>query len=640
MNRRGYSTRTSVLSYNYPFNRDYNVTLPPSNYPSASPYTGLTKLYHSLIKRKIINKKLMKKLLYPECDGKVIDLNDVKLRQHVSECIIMTRDMSCDGSGRVINCDSVSNSDSSSNSNSSDCSNKKIYRQNAVDSSSDYDDDDSSTSSSNPFGYVRYYNPQTGSKKETEYESYSSVIDHDEDEDRKDKTCVDERNVIDVRSKPILAQLEETKKSSIIVTTTAKLQLVNQASFNSENSSVLLAPKPYMACEDLPSLDADVEIDNLSSTQTYVPTTRQSLPPKFVGNKFNESILTNIPLPNWQSSSDNCINRKRSAIISPTLSSTTSSTSTTAHSSSLDLPINPIPLPDHMVAELLYNYDDGQSESFDSELSGKTVIKPPRMFHDSDTSLTDSWNLSLENIGFKKHSINSDKPKSRRLSVQLDDTTKGRCLSYQYVELHTPSPSTTGTSSMHCRCCVDSSPRSSDSGMAGSYTLNSPDIPTLHNLIPQEGCSSNDMSNLYQKYYDVPELDAQTLESQCPCTSPFGSTPSTSSCVSSTRASISSANRFNLKSTKNLQLKRTNDTNWIPTQKSKSLSSITDGNNKNFTTTKIISNVDNVNESNDNNKIYKSGLYAHWWLKAKIPIDVIKGMYEESSRNTRDAGKG
>lgn len=615
MNQRGYSTRTSILSYNYP-SVNYKETLPPPNYPPASPYTSLTKFYHSLIKRKIINKKLMKKLLYPECEHKVIDLSGVKIRQHLSECIIMTRDMSC--GGRVINCDSESNSDSSCSNSSSTSDFKKFYRQNAVESSSDNEDsNDDSSSSSNPFGYVRYYNPQTGARKETEYESYDSMIDHADDT----KPRVDE---------PIVVQAKETKKSSIIVTTTAKLQLVNQTSQNSECSSVL-ARKPYMACEDLPNLDANLEIDNLNKVKSYVPTTRQSLPPKFVANKFNESTLTNIPLPNWQSSSDNCINRKRT-IISPTLSST-SSTTTTTHSSSVDLPINPIPLPDHMVAELLYNYDV-QSESFDSEVSAKTVIKPPKMFHDSDTSLTDSFSLSLENIGFKRHAIDSDKPKSRRLSMQLDNSTKERCLSYQYVELHTPLPSVSGSSSMHCRCCVDSSPRSSDSGMAGSYTLNSPDIPTLHNFtLPQERCS-NEMSNLYQKYYDVPELDAQTLESQCPCTSPFGSTPSTS-CVSSTRASVSSSNQFQMKSNKNIQLNCSNETKWIPTQKSKSLSSIVDS--KKFTTTKVITNIDK--EELEENKIYKSGLYAHWWLKAKIPIDVIKGMYEET-RNSRDAGKG
>lgn len=564
--------------------------MPPPDYPSASPYAGLTKYYHSLIKRKIINKALLKKLLYPECEYKEIDVSDVKIRQHVSECIIMTRDMTV--RGNVINCDSQSDSDDDDD--SSECS-KKMHRQDALDTSSDYDDDsdDDTSSSSNPFGYIRYYNPQTGVKKESDCDSF---IDHD-------------------LTKPRLVQPpRDSKKSSIIITTTAKLQLVTQASENSEASSVL-TPKPYGACEDLPNLDANIEIGslNLSTVKSYVPTTRQSLPPKFVGNKFNESSLTNIPLPTCQSSSENCINRRRELLISPTSSSTTSCTTT----SSIELPINSMPLPDQVLAELLYN-----SESFDSEMSAKTVIKPPKMFHDSDTSLTDSLSLSLENIGFKKHAIDSDKKaKSRRLSMQLDNLTKERCLSYRYVPMYTPPPIA------HCTCCLDNSPRSSDSGMAGSYTLNSPEVPinNYHPAIQQEN----------QKYYDLTELDAKTLESQCPCTSPFGSTPRTS-CVSSTRVSISSSTKqFSTKSIKTspIEIER----KLIPQQKSKSLSSISD--RMKFTTsTKVIKTIDKL-EDNDDNKVYRSGLYAHWWLKAKIPIDVVRGIREES-RGALDAGKG
>lgn len=586
---------------------------------------------------------MLKKLLYPEFFDRAHDLSEVKKRQHKTECIIITRQDSCRLS--IINCDSDSDTDSEPSTDDESDDQTKIRRQNALDK----DSSDDTSSSSNPFGYIRYYNPQTGI--ETEIEKYESFIDYGESS-----------------PKAMMVADRESKKS-IILTSTARLQLVNQLSETSNTSSVPTA-RPCMACEDLPNLDCNVQIENLNSPLIYVPTTRQSLPSKFVGNKFNESSLTTIPTPSWTPSAEgdkmrsvparetNISNYEKSCSSIVISTTDSSSCSTTTHSSSIDLPINTLPLPDKMVAELLYNFDSDltKSESVESdrtELSSRTVIKPPKMFENSSTT-RESLNLGLNNVGFRKHSFNSDKPR-RRYSVQLNPDTSGqRCVSYQYVELSTPNWSSTSS----CRCCTEccQSPRSSDSGMAGSYTLNSPDVPP--NV--QERCST-DMTNLCHKYcgdsrhvISLTDMDAKAFESQCPCTSPFGSTPRTSCQLSvseniltgahdSTRTSVTSSLDYYPPSiiqthSKNLNCPQPSIPNkqrcvqrWEqPTQRSKSLTCIPDSN--------IKSKIDVDVEEQGRNEIFRSGLYAHWWLKAKIPKEVLRGIYEET--RTRDAGKG
>lgn len=646
---------------------DYIVTYPPPNYPSTSPYNALTKTYQKWVKQKIINRKLLKSLLYPECLYKV-DITNVKRRHHKVECIIMKRDSKYRDS--IIKCDSDSDSDSST-----DDATNKICRQNAVDKDNSTSDDASDSSDeSNPFGYIRYYNPGTGEKREeTKYESF---IDY---------------GVVT----PKLAQRQSTKPS-IILTSTAKVKLSKQPSEDSEASSNFV-PKQSTACENLANLDSSFEMETLAIPEAYVPTSRQSCPTKMVGNKFSQSSLTTIYIPTWQSSSDNnlCAQTFDNKDKKMTLASTTESSSegSTTHSSSIDIPVNVAPLPDAMVAELLYNYKNKdqhileKSESVDSdrtEFSSQTVIKPPPMFqngnrlisHSNDelNSSSPSFNLNLKNTQFKKHSINSDKPK-RKSSVQL--LTRGnsnlrRCVSYKYLELTKKEPQVPIRAS-YCRCCpgICHSPRSSDSGMAGSCTLNSPDLTPNELYAAPEHCSA-DMTALYQKYNDLAglvsdsrnilslsEIEARNFESQCQCTSPFGSTPRTS-CQASTSENIYSGSQQDSARTSvtssldlcnypapqpweaesqiyskissirpNIPIPRKN-TFSQPTQKSKSLTNISLLGRTAMPT---------VREDEEIKKeTFKSGLYAHWWMKAKIPPEVVKGIYEDTRPTA--TGKG
>ncbi|KAF5287117.1 hypothetical protein FQR65_LT12340 [Abscondita terminalis] len=627
LDRRGYCNRASVLLFTYNTNFPYKPILPTQTYPSAAPYANLSKYYRKLIKERTINKRLMKKLLYPEYVSKKFDISLVKKRRHRTECVLIQKDSYRRMS--IINCDSDSsfsvNSDSSSDS-SNDKSINIFYKRDRSENNSS-DDSKNSSSSSNPFGYIRYYNPQTGEQREET--KYESVIDYGE-----------------INTKPSAALSNTPTKLSVTLTSTAKVELVHQNSEASEASSVM-EPKPYMACENLLRLDSDTIMD-MNFKKTQVPRSRQSLPTKFVANKFNENSMTTIYIPPWQSSSDtNLI--CRSALFHDMKQNSEEKSSTTTHSSSLDLAVNPVPLPDRVLAELLYNFDADSSTS-------EGVIKPPSMFRNTQNTVD----------------FQGAKPK-RRSSIQMNpkyDTAPSnlgqlrRCVSYQLVQLADPSSSISYVPCCRCLEASNASSRSSDSGMAGSCTLNSPDFPM--NECPSEKRRSCDSLNYHVNYGDLSsigsnvisfsEAEAEKFESQCQCTSPFGSTPRTScqpsmseSIVTGTRGSLHTPltdissiptpqpwESENLIHSKLMQIRSQTETlkkkKGVPTMgsphKSQSVGCI-------LNETKVTPSTQTQLEKPE---IYKSGLYAHWWLKAKIPKEVVQAIYEETRSPT--AGKG
>ncbi|XP_017780992.1 PREDICTED: uncharacterized protein LOC108565852 [Nicrophorus vespilloides] len=532
LNSRGYCTRTSILKYTPTY--DYIPTYPCQYYPPTAPYAALSKLYHQLFKQKVITRKLLKILLYPEY-SRPNNFANVQRRLHRSECFIFKNDSNCD-------------TDSSSDCSSDDS--KRMCRQNAFDgfSSNDDDDNDTSSSSSNPFGYIRYYNPQTGSKTETDNESF---IDH-------------------FKSRVKAAQPRESKKPSIVLTSSAKLELVTPRDFNkclkvqlSQESEASSCVTPNNALENLTKLNGSFEIG--PGFGDYRPIERQSCPNKLVADKFNECSLTTLYIPPCQS--DNNLALKWDV--------------TSSHSSSIDLAVNTLPIPDGMLADILYNCDDEE-----------TVFKPPSMFDESNGAKKKS--LTLSNVGFKKHSLNSDKHFKRRSSIQMSSDL----LEDNYTLLNNYySPD-------------QHSPRSSDSGMAGSCTLNS-EFPAR--------CST-EMANR-----NIISL-METYEAQCRCTSPFGSTPRTSAdvpVIHSTHTSVTSA-EIPTKLPTPWESENQIHSKFSELQHSKSMGAI----------------VTAPEEKPERGEVYKSGLYAHWWLKAKIPAEVVKGIYEETREKKTDVRVG
>lgn len=785
------------------------------------------------------------------------------VRKHKTECYIQTGSGYSDDS-------SSGDSDSNSDSDGNDDKNMHLCRQNAIirddDSASDSDkhsDDETGSTNSNPFGFIRYYNPQN--HESTEAESYASFIDYGE--------SIQQPKIIETSAECNQTMVEESSDR-------LKLGAMQQISQESGGSSFDCAPaKPYMACEDLLNIDESIEFETLGSRQ-FVPKSHQSLPSKFVANKFNKSSLTMVYIPQWQSNSESNLasrsetnsksdldsksnyssrddvskskscsrsdaSRNRDDISNTASSKTNSATSkfssrdnvslnkstltidvcrsktnsrtsndcsskyssrenicgskctsrsdisrsktvsrsdsftsrsrtrsrtdsessgeTTTHSSCLDLPVNPLPVPDSIVAEILYNpeLEAGSSswksisvESDQTEMSNKTVIKPPLMFRNQsdpdsispilhirtsslsrkskdesklvpvsenveeqapDISVERKLSLRMSNVSFKQHCLNSDKPKRRSSSqehnyeppkepesststaasqpVKLVSRKRGlepqrrssiqenkpvllrrdrntnslrKCVSYHYLQLANPQSSNYG---QFCRGCTEPcySRRSSDSGMAGSCTLHSPDLPigndNTESLLysNREHYSMTDIPDMYdsintniQDMISLSEMEARDFEAQCRCTSPFGSTPRTS-CQASTSENILVGARDSTTSVTS----SSSDMSPFPTphpwesenQIYEKLMSMKEEqhhrpekvnrqqqwNLPNAAKSKSCENL-LLKEENQEQEIFRSGLYAHWWMKAKLPTSVIRGIIEES--NSSAAGKG
>ncbi|XP_045472847.1 uncharacterized protein LOC123679336 [Harmonia axyridis] len=657
LNLRGYCNRSSVVNFRPKI--DYQLILPPEEYPSAAPFASLTRYFRKLVKEKLINRNLLKKLLYPEYLNK-FNLNLVKIRHHRTECVIFTKDVHFRDS--IINCDSDNNSSSESD-NIRSKRNRRVKKSLTKSSS---EDDSSDGSSSNPFGYIRYYNPQTGStaNSETRYESF---VDYGEP-----------------ATEPKMVE-ETDKKQSIVLTSVAKIRLNKQDSENSDASSMYTSKGT--AFHDLTNLKASLEIANdFKAPPVYFPSTRQSCPTKMVGNKFNQCSLTYLPIPSYSNSDNNLTypgNNNNDERISE-------ASSTTTHSSSLELPVNTIPLPDPMVAELLYNFDPDdipvekrnslrRSQSNHNISVTKTLVAPPSMFQNEmelePRETATSLSLPMKNIGFKTHSINSDKPK-RRSSVQINPTSSNyeskekvrRCISTQFLQMsnkfRTSKTSSTGPGSL-CEFCIDNlhSPRSSDSGMARSFTMLSPDLSNDLPTCSKDGLCSSEMHNLFQKYSDFSmlnsdsrnamsptEFDASDFELQCPCMSPFGSTPRTS-CQTSISENIATGSHDSLRKSVTTSINlctdgspsriHSNSVQVYPGSNRESCSSKRDSMSvKSRSTGNLLdpeAELANVELSEDGTPmLYSSGLYAHWWLKAKIPAEVVKGIYMDTRSPTTD----
>lgn len=585
----------------------------------------------------------------------------MKIRHHRTECVIFTKDIHCRDS--IIDCDT----DDDSSSESDNFRNKRNRRVKKSLKKSSSEDDSSDGSSSNPFGYIRYYNPQTGSTANSEI-NFESFVDYG-----------------DPTPEPKMAE-ESDKKQSIVLTSKAKIRLNKQDSENSDASSMYTS-KETTAFHDLTNLKASLELGNdLKAPHVYFPSTRQSCPTKMVGNKFNQCSMTFIPIPCYSNSDNNLTypgKNKDEDRISET-------SSTTTHSSSLELPVNTIPLPDPMVAELLYNFNEMEigngnslrrSQSNRNVSVSKSLVAPPSMFQNETESasgkVAPSLNLSMKNVGFRTHSINSDKPK-RRSSVQMNPSSSNfgssdkmrRCISTQFLQMSSnrlgnSKRSSTGQGSL-CDYCINHSPRSSDSGMARSCTMLSPDLSNINDLptCSNDGACSSEMHNLFQKYSDFSllnsdsrnaisptEFDAADFELQCPCMSPFGSTPRTS-CQTSISENIATGSHDSLRKSvttsinlctegspsrihsNSIEIKPINMDSCSSNRDSLSLKSRSTGN-----LLDPEAELANLELDEDGTPMmYSSGLYAHWWLKAKIPAEVVRGIYLDTRSPT--TGKG
>lgn len=185
--------------------------------------------------------------------------------------------------------------------------------------------------------------------------------------------------------------------------------------------------------------------------------------------------------------------------------------------------------------------------------------------------------------------------------------------------------------------CANTSLRSSDSGMAESYCLNSSEINSSYKSYAS---SHTKYTDPVRTSHSESENDENKFENQCICTSPFGSTPRGSghSLASSKnineRTSLAKPGVSNVDGDVNDNPNSSGDT----IQETVAIRLIRHENvrEKRYTQPipyahqcvikkvgrRVVRPIQPIMEEHDEptNQVYSSGLYAHWWLKKPIPI--------------------
>ncbi|CAG9566919.1 unnamed protein product [Danaus chrysippus] len=480
----------------------YHVTLPPSHYPSASPYYSLTKYFARLVKKKVITRQMLRKLLHEKPWAKAFELtglpvmrrhkNHIKLKIDndgtIAETDYSDSDRNSDDSDREVETTESCSTSSCTNSASASTNNSsKMMRQDAVESIGPRTISSSCSSWSSNFGYVRYFDTSTdmmldapNPKGDCTKNIFASVP-------NKADASVNEYN------------LQKSSKSNNL-----NVCIPYQHSGSAENSSLEI--KNYMACEDLVNMDQDMQISNFGDDTDYVPT-RRSFP--------NYSVRNDIPKL-WKSTEERYTRED-------------------------EMNNNLI------ISDLLQVLDPPSPKNSQDCPLESLILDPPPMFRNENEDLK-ILNVNLNaNVPFRKHSLNSDKRIRRSASRSMVETDKKN--NNGHLE-RMSSQSETSKVRRKCECCNRSlcpSPRSSDSGVAGSCNLASPDLNMHGNDSDSHEKTSNDMkdslnnlsdSNFNNRKSTLSEIEAATFEDQCRCTSPFGSTARTS-CVTSVTSEMS-----------------------------------------------------------------------------------------------------
>jgi len=182
--------------------------------------------------------------------------------------------------------------------------------------------------------------------------------------------------------------------------------------------------------------------------------------------------------------------------------------------------------------------------------------------------------------------------------------------------------------------CANVSLRSSDSGMAESYRLNSSEINSSYKSYAS---SHTKYTDPVRTSHSESDNDENKFEHQCICTSPFGSTP---------RDSAHSLSK-NIDECTNLVRSSDNDNDLNAdlnnvgreiqqTVFTHALINYGDTKDKRHTQPipyahqcaikkvgrRVVHPIQPIMEERDEttNQVYSSGLYAHWWLKKPIPV--------------------
>lgn len=507
---------------------NYRLTFPSRAHPSTSPYSNLSAHFKHLVKEGLLQRLLLKNILYPE--ARSVNTSHIRLRRKHNT-----------HSGRRRR--SIGSSSDLSHPGSNDFPEGESDAISSAASSVDFQryykckiSDDAQTASRDPsqdtfVDHGSRFEPDCTkdifANLETGRRSTDVALDRDSDgsfifmHNRKNsKKCdTDSKDSLKYYSKPVRVVIDRgpgNQTDSIVHTSTAELLIgANSAASNSKalkteplkpgrkvsDLSGLLKREQNanMACEDLANMDDTLHMKESAVKKITLCEERHSMPTQFVGNRFNCSSLTEVYIPSYKERKETpnieqMLDQSQSDMLEDEsetdeygAEARASLLSTGTHSSTMDIPAL-IPAPSLMTAELLYNLDQpvaGPSSSARTTLASDShVIKPPSMF-DGNGRIS----LNKESSPFNSHALNSDKKiVMRRGSGDQEKSKNKRCISYHYINLQgedMPSKlddlDDTSLKAKKCECCASSrcpSPRSSDSGMAGSCTISSPDAPT------------------------------------------------------------------------------------------------------------------------------------------------------------------
>lgn len=629
LDSRGYCSRLSMCSYSLGV-PNYKITFPSKKYPSAAPYTSLSMHFRNLVKQGSMHRTIIKTLLYPDFYTK-IEVRGVRLRRHQRAHSVPLRHRRTICSSSELGEDDAGGESSTNSINFIHMGQEKVPSKESDGSTGTFVDHGPVDCTHEIFAYFDQHCGKNQQPVAIRRDSDGSfVFAHEQN----DVDCdIGTRDSLKYYSKPVRVVIDRQNKSraeSLIHTTTAHLTFGSRRNDDTNTITSKGSPEEHsensvydervvrtnMACEDLVNLDDSMQlkINNSPLCPKPIVDERHSMPNLLVGNRFNCSSLTEVFIPSYKESQNETTYKPMAA-------------EQTTHSSSIDIPAL-IPAPDQLSTELMYNAEElpplptdfgltklGTSptsksrESQCSNASSSTVIKPPSMFKNA----------------------------SRESSPPKHATADERCVSYHFIDLPSPSQaplaaidddesskddskSTKSDCYRKCGCCVSStchSQRSSDSGMAGSCTISSPDAPIM-----------NIDSDYVQMNLDNLNADALPRLTHSMSSHNFGrfincdnshdsgqfchcfDAESASGGGNSSEGASTSVQESTLRNMFDLSLSQ--DT--VKRQsRCKSIEQLSDP-------TKAPS-------GNEQRVKFKTGLYAHWWKKHELPNDILRDIY-------------
>ncbi|XP_038113353.1 uncharacterized protein LOC6033318 isoform X3 [Culex quinquefasciatus] len=692
---RGYCTRVSVCAYSQSPGR---TTFPPSSYPPTAPYAALTSFFRRLLRSGGMSRYIVQALLYPQITAR-IDTGAVVLRRKHRTTVRMYRrgeEQQQQRNQQQLDGDSDEYEEEEAGSCTSSCSagsnGNNLERQNAV----DYGDDEDPYETITFFTEGRKQESDevaAAARESTIYESYGGHPDEADEaffyvpgkpasgnvgsEERKSVESHGS-HIIGSRAIPCL-KLNDCESFGSnggvrgdgdavgsIHTTTARLHLGEIRQQCSEQSQVSSFEHRVghgrMACEDLVNLDDSMKIKH-SLQQKPIIEERHSMPTLFVGNRFASSSVTEIFIPSWKDRQD------PPPPPPPSKPTEDRSSFTTHHSSTLDIPAPEAPLlsvPDHVTAELLYNFHNSHHSPSPSVVRSPVtswckILTPPQEF----------GTLSREMSPFRKHSLNSDKKlvlnqthlrkgkddeEARSATTTTSATSPRRCVSYQYVNMGGSNAANTSASNASgrqnknnspeqthakCRFCDSScsaggsrchSPRSSDSehgtDAAGGgqrsqlrHSRSSHNIGRFAPLLRDDSEFNFTDSGQYDHHQHHGALAQATTT---------GSGDPNQTRNNTLRSEDSELGGGMMKFARSRSEERVSDDDEVVEEK------------KQYSgRSRIVVNLtgsgleNGANEHKSQTTIYRTGLYAHWWKKEKLPIFVVGATTRQGAAEER-----